>query len=54
MRRLIRRVRCRLGFHRWQLLLAAPGWHKGDDYDKGIWCIFCGARHPCEPGSVTP
>jgi hypothetical protein len=43
------RLRCRLGLHRWQYLLAPPKWKKRDDYEPGIWCIFCGRKHRHDP-----
>ena len=40
-----RRLRCLLGLHRWQYLLAPPWTYTpGDRYEPGIWCIFCGRR----------
>ncbi len=41
-----RRILCLLGWHYWQYLLAPPTWRKGDDYEPGVWCIFCATRHP--------
>jgi len=49
----MRRLLCRLGLHRWQYLLAPPTFKKGDDYEPGIWCIFCGARSRHRPGEVV-
>jgi hypothetical protein len=46
----IRRLLCALGFHFWQYLLAPPSWKRGDRYDPGVWCIFCGKRGPRGPG----
>ncbi|MCK6482255.1 MAG: hypothetical protein L6R43_19550 [Planctomycetes bacterium] len=47
---MIRRLLCRIGIHHWQYLLAPPSWRRGDRYDPGIWCIFCGSRGPRGPG----
>lgn len=47
---MIRRLLCALGLHRWQYLLAPPTWRRGDRYDPGVWCIFCGERGPRGPG----
>ena len=45
-----RRLLCRLGLHRWQYLMSPPAWQIRDAYESGIWCIFCGAKHPAKPG----
>ena len=53
MRRLARILLCRLGIHRWQYLMAPPTWRIRDSYEAGLWCIFCGAKHPARPGNPT-
>lgn len=47
---MIRPFLCAVGLHRWQYLLAPPTWKRGDAYDPGVWCIFCGKRGPRGPG----
>ena len=43
--RWLRRVLCAIGVHRWQWLLAPPTYQTGDDYEAGVWCIFCSRRY---------
>ncbi|MCE9635851.1 MAG: hypothetical protein K8T90_09115 [Planctomycetes bacterium] len=50
---MIRRLLCRVGIHRWQYLLAMPTWGRGDEYQPGIWCIWCCAKSPHRPGAFA-
>ena len=40
MRRILRRLRCRLGLHRWQLLYADTG-DPAAQYRAEIVCLYC-------------
>lgn len=50
MKRLILRLFCKLGFHRWRAgfyLVAGPGQHVVVDFER---CIDCDLRRPIEGG----
>ena len=49
---MIRRLLCRLGIHRWQILYEPPHARGGVGYRKAVFCVFCSKEHPCPPGAL--
>lgn len=48
--RTLRRLLCRLGIHRWQILYEPPHIVTTGQYRKAVFCIHCSQEAPWAPG----
>jgi len=47
--RAVRRLLCRVGVHRWQILYEPPK-ARGERYRKAVYCVACNVEAPFTPG----
>ena len=50
--RAIRRLLCRVGLHRWQMLYEPPHLATTGEYRKALFCIHCAVEASWLPGRV--